>query len=71
MGLSREKESENQFVFFISSRMRPKKMKDEEGARTIACPHKVSSEFIFEKQVHSDEMGVCQKQKVVIEVQPH
>jgi len=51
--------------------MRPKKMKDEEGARTIACPHKVSSEFIFEKQVHSDEMGVCQKQKVVIEVQPH
>lgn len=41
---------QNVHVFYtLCLRMRPKKMKEEEGARTIACPHKVGSLFMFMK----------------------
>lgn len=31
--------------FSIIYRMKPKKLKDEEGGRSIACPHKVNPLF--------------------------
>lgn len=38
-------------------RMKPKKLKDEEGGRSIACPHKVTN--LFKTNTNGFDMRSC------------
>lgn len=33
-------------VFFVINRMKPRKVKEDDAPRTIACPHKVSLKHV-------------------------
>lgn len=41
-------------------RMKPRKVKEDDAPRTIACPHKVKSTV---KTLHSSSLSACQKKK--------